>query len=109
MGVVADLRDIGITSYLPEFRLLMFDDYALRYEVVYYVLSADYNLYMDIQQAINFSLLEELSKRNIKFAMPVRALEFLEEVPMPKGHGFDQEAVPTTQPTSRLNEGSRKD
>jgi len=88
--------------------LLMFDDYALRYEVVYYVLSADYNLYMDIQQAINFSLLEELSKRDIKFAMPVRALEFLEEVPLPEGHGFNQGAVPSTQPTSRPNEGSRK-
>lgn len=88
--------------------LLMFDDYALRYEVVYYVLSADYNLYMDIQQAINFSLLEELSKRDIKFAMPVRALEFLEEVPLPEGHGFNQGAVPSTQPTSRPNEESRK-
>ena len=88
--------------------LLMFDDYALRYEVVYYVMSADYNLYMDIQQAINFSLLEELSKRDIKFAMPVRALEFQEEVPLPKGHGFDQGAVPPTQPTSQPNEGSRK-
>ena len=88
--------------------LLMFDDYALRYEVVYYVLSADYNLYMDIQQAINFSLLEELSKRDIKFAMPVRALEFLEEVPLPEGHGFNQGAVPSTQPTSRPNEGGRK-
>lgn len=57
-----------------------FDDYSLRYEVVYYVLSADYNLYMDIHQAINFALLEELEKRDIKFAMPVRSLEFLDEV-----------------------------
>ena len=89
--------------------LLMFDDYALRYEVVYYVLSADYNLYMDIQQAINFSLLEELSKRNIKFAMPVRALEFLEEVPLPEGHGFNQmAAMSSAEPTPRPNEGSRK-
>lgn len=88
--------------------LLMFDDYALRYEVVYYVLSADYNLYMDIQQAINFSLLEELSKRNIRFAMPVRALEFLEEVPLPEGHGFNQGAVSSAEPTPRSNEGSRK-
>ncbi len=62
--------------------LLMFDDYALKYEVVYYVLSADYKLYMDIQQAINFTLLEELRQRDIQFAMPVRALEFLEEVPL---------------------------
>jgi small-conductance mechanosensitive channel len=83
--------------------LLMFDDYALKYEVVYYVLSADYNLYMDIQQAINFTLLEELSKRGIQFAMPVRALEFLEEVPLATGgRGLSQGAptpsVETPQP-----------
>lgn len=83
--------------------LLMFDDYALKYEVVYYVLSADYNLYMDIQQAINFTLLEELSKRSIQFAMPVRALEFLEEVPLATGgRGLSQGAptpsVETPQP-----------
>ena len=69
--------------------LSTFADYALKFEVVYFVLSPDYNLYMDIQQAINFSLLEELDKRDIKFAMPVRALEFLDEVPLPEGsrHG----------------------
>ncbi|MBE0465181.1 mechanosensitive ion channel family protein [Halomonas sp. AOP43-A1-21] len=65
--------------------LSAFADYALKFEVVYYVLSADYNVYMDIQQAINFSLLEALDKREIKFAMPVRALEFLDEVPLPDG------------------------
>lgn len=62
--------------------LLMFDDYALKYEVVYFVLSPDYNLYMDIQQTINFTLLEELGKRSIKFAMPVRTLEFLDDIPL---------------------------
>lgn len=86
----------------------MFDDYALRYEVVYYVLSADYNLYMDIQQAINFSLLEELSNRNIKFAMPVRALEFWTRFLCPR-HEFNQmAAMSSDEPTSRPNEGSRK-
>lgn len=44
--------------------LSAFADYALKFEVVYYVLSADYNVYMDIQQAINFSLLEALDKGN---------------------------------------------
>lgn len=78
--------------------LLMFDDYALKYEVVYYVLSADYNLYMDIQQAINFTLLEELRQRDIQFAMPVRALEFLEDVPLASegrgvGQGADNTAI----------------
>lgn len=68
--------------------LLKFDDYALKYEVVYYVLSADYNIYMDIQQVINFTLLEELGKRSIKFAMPVRTLEFLDDIPLPGNDNF---------------------
>lgn len=62
--------------------LRFFDDYALKYEVVYYVLSSDFNLYMDVQQAINFGLLEAFEARDIKFAMPVRSIEFLDEVPL---------------------------
>lgn len=60
-----------------------FDDYAMKYVVVYYVLSSDFNIYMDIQQAINFALLEELDKREIRFAMPVRSIEFMDEIPLP--------------------------
>ncbi|WP_110648930.1 mechanosensitive ion channel family protein [Salinicola peritrichatus] len=67
-------------------------DYALRFEVVYYVLSSDYNLYMDIQQAINLALLDEMDKRDIKFAMPVRSLEFLDEIPLPATGDGTQEA-----------------
>ena len=58
-------------------------EYALEFEVVYYVLSADYNLYMDIQQAVNLALLDELDKRGIKFAMPVRSLEFPDDIQLP--------------------------
>jgi small-conductance mechanosensitive channel len=86
-----------------------FDDYALKYEVVYYVLSADYNLYMDIQQAINFSLLEALDQRSIKFAMPVRSIEFLDDVPLPERCGTSQVAsMPSTEPTFRPNKGNMK-
>lgn len=89
--------------------LRTFDDYALKYEVVYYVLSSDYNLYMDIQQAINFSLLEELDKRSIKFAMPVRSLEFLDDVPLPEGRESSQVApMSSAELASRSNEGSTK-
>ncbi len=62
--------------------LLALESSALKFEVVYYVLSADYNQYMDIQQNINLALLKELDQRGIKFGMPVRSLEFLEEVPL---------------------------
>lgn len=79
--------------------LLMFDDHALKYEVVYFVLSPDYNLYMDIQQAINFTLLESLGKRNIKFAMPVRSIEFLDDIPL-NAHQFSQEPPPPSAETT---------
>jgi small-conductance mechanosensitive channel len=70
----------------------------MRFEVVYYVLSSDYNIYMDIQQNVNFTLLEELDKREIRFAMPVRSIEFLDDIPLPdrengeKIHGASSEA-----------------
>lgn len=56
-----------------------YGDSALLFEVVYYVLDADYNKYMDIQQAINLALLECFEKRNISFAYPVRMLRVAPE------------------------------
>ncbi|MBH3410649.1 MULTISPECIES: mechanosensitive ion channel family protein [Pseudomonas] len=48
---------------------------ALEFECVYIVKDPGYNLYMDIQQAINFRLLERFSKIGAKFAVPVRAIK----------------------------------
>lgn len=52
--------------------LAAFGDYGLSYQIAYYVLSGDYNKYMDIQQQINFSIIEEFSRRDIHFAYPGR-------------------------------------
>ncbi len=51
-----------------------FGDSSLDFEVVYYVLSADYNLYMDIQQTINLTLVSAFAARGIGFAYPTRTL-----------------------------------
>jgi len=53
---------------------LKFGDSSLIYEVVYYVDSGDYNLYMDCQQEINFQIKTELEKRTIEFAYPTQTL-----------------------------------
>jgi small-conductance mechanosensitive channel len=45
-------------------------EYALNFEAVYFVLDAEYNTYMNIQQAINLQLMEELARRGIAFAYP---------------------------------------
>jgi len=51
-----------------------YGDFSLVFEVVYYVLSADYNKYMDIQQSINFGIKEAFDKEKIEFAYPPQTL-----------------------------------
>jgi len=51
-----------------------FGDFALNYEIVYYVLSPDYNVYMDKQQAINFALLAAFEQAGLTFAYPTQTL-----------------------------------
>ncbi|MBT1702738.1 mechanosensitive ion channel family protein [Chryseosolibacter indicus] len=54
----------------------VYKDWSLRYEVVYIVGSPDFNIYMDIQQAINFRIYEEFTKRKINFAFPTQTSVF---------------------------------
>ncbi|HEV7330570.1 MAG TPA: mechanosensitive ion channel family protein [Flavisolibacter sp.] len=49
-----------------------FGAYSLDFEVVFYVLSPDYNVYMDIQQEINLRIFEALENEEISFALPVQ-------------------------------------
>ena len=51
-----------------------FGSSALNFEVVYYVLSPDYNRYMDIQQTINLEIMEQFERDEIEFAFPTRTL-----------------------------------
>ncbi len=47
-----------------------FGDSALLFEAVYTVLAAEYNTFMDIQQAINLQLMDDFAARGIEFAYP---------------------------------------
>ena len=49
-------------------------DSSLDFEAVYFVLSPDYNRYMDIQQAIWLTLVERFGAEGIGFAFPTRTL-----------------------------------
>jgi small-conductance mechanosensitive channel len=51
-----------------------YGDFSLVFEVVYYVMSRDYNKYMDIQQEINFTIKEKFEARSIEFAYPTQTL-----------------------------------
>lgn len=51
-----------------------FGDSSLVFEVVYYIDSNDYNLYMDIQEKINLEIKEKIEKMDIDFAFPSRSV-----------------------------------
>lgn len=54
-----------------------FGENALNFEVVYFVTSPDFNLYMDIQQRINLAILEELQNLGATFALPTRTIQLV--------------------------------
>jgi small-conductance mechanosensitive channel len=51
-----------------------FGDFSLNFEIVYYLESADYNLYMDVQEIINLEICQAFEKENIEFAYPTQKL-----------------------------------
>jgi small-conductance mechanosensitive channel len=51
-----------------------FGDFSLNFEVVYYVLDPDYNIYMDRQQTICLKIFEVFQQEKIEFAYPSQTL-----------------------------------
>ena len=47
---------------------------SLDFEAVYYVLKADFGVYMDVQQGINLQLVRAFAERAIEFAFPTQTL-----------------------------------
>jgi small-conductance mechanosensitive channel len=68
-----------------------FGDSAFEFEVVYFVLSPEYAVYMNVQQAINLELLRELTARDVQFAYPTRTL-FIERTA--EANGAERTAEP---------------
>ncbi len=67
------IEDVNDTTF-DRAHFASYGDFSLIFEIVYYVLSRDYNKYMDIQQQINFNIKEEFEKRGIEFAYPTQTL-----------------------------------
>jgi len=55
-----------------------YGDFALIFEIVYFVLVPEFNIYMDIQQSINLELFQLFAENSIEFAYPTQTL-FLEK------------------------------
>ncbi|MPN07314.1 hypothetical protein SDC9_154580 [bioreactor metagenome] len=52
-----------------------FGAYSLNYEIVYYVLSADYDRYMQINEQINLAIKEGFEQLGVSFAFPTTSVQ----------------------------------
>lgn len=51
-----------------------FGDYSLTFQIVYYVLSGDYAIFMDTQQSINLQIIEKFKEQGIEIAFPTQTI-----------------------------------
>ena len=51
-----------------------YGDFSLNFETVYHVLEPDYNVYMDVQQAVNLDIHRRFEDAGIEFAFPTQTL-----------------------------------
>ncbi|MBN1586526.1 MAG: mechanosensitive ion channel family protein [Candidatus Omnitrophica bacterium] len=65
-------------AHLDRCHFKEFGNFSLNFEIVYYVHSPDYNVYMNVQQKINWALKEGFEREGIEFAYPTQTL-FLEK------------------------------
>jgi small-conductance mechanosensitive channel len=79
-GIVKEIIESTPGNTFDRAHFSTYGDFSLNFEVVYYVMSADYNVYMDRQQSINIELFERFELENIEFAYPTQTILFNKEV-----------------------------
>ncbi|WP_234572203.1 mechanosensitive ion channel family protein [Rhodohalobacter sp. 614A] len=71
------LKEIVETQDIVDFdraHFKTFGDSSLNFEICYYINSADFNTYMDIQQDYNFQIYERFEKMGVDIAFPTRTI-----------------------------------
>lgn len=82
------LRDIVKAQAKVRFErahLKHYSDSAVVFEVVYHVLDADYNLHMDVQQAINLAIFDRFAREGVDFAHAAKTLYARPAAATPEG------------------------
>ena len=73
-GIIKNVIENTNDTVFDRAHFSSFGAFSLDIEAVYYVLSSDYNKYMDIQQSINLEIKEAFENRGIEFAYPTQTL-----------------------------------
>jgi len=74
-GLIKNIIDHVQGARFGRAHFCAFGAYSLDYEIAYYVLSSDYDKYLDINQEIYFQIKEVFDKQSIEFAFPTQTLQ----------------------------------
>lgn len=68
-----------------------YGNFSLNIETVYYVLSPDYLVYMDIQQAINLQIFKKFEQESVVFAFPTQTIHLHGKTESPQEGRMDRD------------------
>jgi small-conductance mechanosensitive channel len=73
-GIVREAVEAEKGTRFDRSHFSKYGDFSLNFENVYYVLSADFNQHMDVQQAIYYAIHRRFEEEGIAFAYPTQTL-----------------------------------
>jgi small-conductance mechanosensitive channel len=76
---IIDPKNIKYVDKLDRVHFIEFGDFSLKFEVVYYLKTQDYMMYMDAQEAINFQIRDLFEKEGIQMAFPTQTIFLAKE------------------------------
>jgi small-conductance mechanosensitive channel len=77
--IVRNVTESIELAALDRVHFKQFGDFSLDFEVVYYIETGDYNQYMDIQQSLNYGIMEGFEKEGISMAYPTQKIYYATE------------------------------
>jgi small-conductance mechanosensitive channel len=73
-GIIKEIIESIPDTTFDRAHFTKYGDFSLIFEIVYYVHSPEFNVYMDKHQHINLTIYREFEKRGIEFAYPTQTL-----------------------------------
>ena len=91
--IVAEIIDRTPNASCDRAHFSGYGEYSLDFEVVYFINTSDYNIYMDAQHEINLAVKTKFAERGIEFAYPTQ-INYFDVLPTSaNGNGQQEQAT----------------
>jgi len=78
-NIIKDIIESQDEARFDRVHFKEYGNFSLNFEIVYWVQSPDYAIYMNIQQAINLEIYQRFEEQGIEFAYPTQTLFMAKE------------------------------